>query len=169
MEFNELYEKYYNDIFNWSLVKTKNFHDAEDLTQDIIFQLFKSFSREDVIIKLENYIWKIAYFTWCKKAKQIIKYKEIINHIDEKIFNNISDINQEGFLKILETEEIKTSLLREVELLNGNIKQCIKLYYFNNLSIKEISNKLDMNESLIKYYLFEGRKKLRRNLENVRD
>lgn len=48
--------------------------------------------------------------------------------------------------------------LNKIGLTNKE-EQSFKLYYLNDLSIKEISAKLNTKESNIKYYLFSARKK----------
>lgn len=47
--------------------------------------------------------------------------------------------------------------LNKIGLANKE-EQSFKLYYLNDLSIKEISAKLNTKESSIKYYLFSARK-----------
>ena len=85
----KIIEKYYNDLFRWSYAKTKNRFDAEDLTQEIIYQVIKASSKDNLIIDPIKYLWKIAYYTWCNKAKDYIKGNVIVNN--ELIMNEIKD------------------------------------------------------------------------------
>ena len=45
--------------------------------------------------------------------------------------------------------------------LSENEIKIFKLYYLKDLSIKDISNKLDISESNIKYYLYNTRNKIK--------
>lgn len=159
----ELVEKYDKKLFKWCLCKCHNYLDAEDLKQDIYLQIIKAQNKKIIIQNEEHFIWKVAYYTWCKKVKEYLKYKQDISITAEmeNILKNDIDI-----LKIVETEEIKTLLNNNINNFNEPIRTIVILYYYNDLSIKEIALKENMKESLIKYYLYEARNKLRRILEN---
>ena len=45
--------------------------------------------------------------------------------------------------------------------LTTNEKKAFELYYINDLSVKEISEKLDSSDTNIKYYLYSARKKIK--------
>ena len=104
----ELIEKYDKQLFNWCLRKCHNYLDAEDLKQEIYFQIINAKAKNIIIQNEEHFIWKIAYYTWCKKAKEYLKRKKevFLTTEMENILKNDIDV-----LKIVETEEIKTLLL----------------------------------------------------------
>lgn len=158
---NEIIKKYYSDIFKWSFAKTRNRYDAEDLTQDIIFQIIKAFGKDIVILDIEKYIWKIAYYTWCNSAKKYIKEKQITSN--EFVLNNQKDATID-IEKTIEFEEIKDVLNKTIDTFTDKMKNCVSLYYFNDFGVKDISEKLNIKESLVKYYLYEARNKIRRDL-----
>ena len=151
----ELYDKYFDKIYKWSLKKTNNKEDAEDLTNNVFISIFEYFNKNIEINKIENLIWKIAYNLWCTKAKEYIKENKNIE-MDENIYGNTQDMID----KIIYNEIINN-------LDNYNLtekeKNAFKLYYFDDLSIKEIANKLNNTESNIKYYLYSARNKIKEN------
>lgn|SRR5574344_60203 len=151
----ELYDKYFDKIYKWSLKKTNNKEDAEDLTNNVFISIFEYFNNNIEINKIENLIWKIAYNLWCTKAKEYIKENKNIE-MDENIYGNTQDMID----KIIYNEIINN-------LDNYNLtekeKNAFKLYYFDDLSIKEIANKLNNTESNIKYYLYSARNKIKEN------
>ena len=79
---NEIYDEYYYQIYNWSLKKTNNKEDAEDLTNSVFLAIFNYFNKNIKVEKLENLIWKIAYNIWCSKAKSYVKEKNQTNLLD---------------------------------------------------------------------------------------
>lgn len=160
---DEIYKKYNSQLFKWYLSKTHNYIDAEDLLQEINYQLVLTLSKDIVIVDEERFIWKIAYYTWCKMAKKYIKAKEIVSMTSE--MENILSDNFD-ITKQVEIDEVKDVLLKCISKLNDMTKKCVILYYYEDLSIKEISNMLNIKDSLVKYYLFQARKKIRSELEN---
>ncbi len=148
-----VYDKYFEQIYSWAIKKTNNKEDAEDLTNNVFLAIFEYFNKNIAIEKLDNLIWKIAHNIWCMKAKNYIKEKDNIA-LDE-----INTSYDEKYLDKVIYNEIMNNLnnigLTENEFLT------FKLYYCQDLSINEISDKLKTSQSNIKYYLYSARKKVR--------
>ena len=151
---DKIFDEYYFKIYYWALKKTKNKEDAEDLTNSIFVAIFEYFNENIDIRKIDNLIWKIAHNIWCTRAKKYIKEKNNISY-DETI-----DIGyEENTLDKIVYKEIVNNLdnigLTEKELLS------FRLYYIQDLSIKDISKKIGTSENNIKYYLYSARKKVK--------
>ncbi len=151
---DKIYDEYYYKLYFWAIKKTDNKEDAEDLVNNVFLSIFEYLNKNIKVEKLENLIWKVAYNLWCTKAKKYIKEKN--NVIYEDIY---SKSYENDMVDKIIYKEIITNLdnfgLTEKE------KQSFNLYYFNDLSIKEISKKININETNIKYYLFNARKKIK--------
>ena len=150
---DSVYDKYFDKIYFWALKKTNNKEDAEDLTNNIFLAIFEYFSKNIAIEKLDSLIWKIAHNIWYLKAKNYIKEKDNVT-LDE-----VNTSYNEKYLDKVIYNDIINNLtnigLTEKEFLS------FKLYYCNDLSIKEISIKLNSSESNIKYYLYSARCKVK--------
>ena len=151
---DKIYDEYYYKIYKWSISKTKNKEDAEDLTNNIFLAVFEYLNKNIPIEKLENLIWKIAYNLWCTKAKNYDKEKRNIMLYED--FQYIS--NEEPLDKII-YKDIITNL--DNLGLTSNEKNSFQLYYLKDLSIKEISNILNTKETTVKYYLYNARNKIK--------
>ena len=151
---DEVYDKYYYKIYNWDMKKTNNKEDAEDLTNNVFLAIFEYFNKNIKVEKIENLIWKIAYNLWCTKAKDYIKEKNNTT-FDEKY--------EQGY----DTQMLDKVIYKEIinNLTNigltKNEEKMFKLYYLNDLSIKEISEKTNTKEANIKYYLYSARSKIK--------
>lgn len=149
-----IYDEYFDKIYNWSIKKTNNKEDAEDLTNSVFLAIFEYFNKDIKVEKLENLIWKIAYNLWSTKAKNYIKEK------------NNTEFNEE-YQSADNTDMLDKVIYREIVNnldnvgLTTNEKKAFELYYINDLSIKEISEKLDSSDTNIKYYLYSARKKIK--------
>ena len=151
---DKVYDEYFDKIYNWSIKKTNNREDAEDLTNSVFLSIFEYLNKDINVEKLENLIWKIAYNIWCTRAKEYIKEKNNVNY-DMSYKLGYEDITID---KIIYREIIND--IDKIGLSENEIK-IFKLYYLKDLSIKDISNKLDITESNIKYYLYNARNKIK--------
>ena len=151
---DKVYDEYFDKIYNWSIKKTNNREDAEDLTNSVFLSIFEYLNKDINVEKLENLIWKIAYNIWCTRAKKNIKEKNNVNY-DMSYELGYEDINID---KIIYREIIDD--IDKIGLSENEIK-IFKLYYLKDLSIKDISNKLEITESNIKYYLYNVRNKIK--------
>lgn len=155
----DIYNKYFNKIYNWALSKTKNRFDAEDITSSTFAAIFLYLNKNIKIEKIENLIWKVAYNIWSKKAKEYINNKNFQN-IDEKVDIGICDLTIDKIVHKEIIDNLSNYNLSDKEL------NAFKLYYLHDLSIKEIANELDSSESNIKYYLFNARKKIKESFDD---
>ena len=151
---DKIYDEYFYKIYNWAIKKTNNKEDAEDLTNNVFLTIFEYLNKNIKIENVENLIWKIAYNLWCTKAKKYIKEK-----------NDISIA--EDFQESCNIEMLDKVIYKEIVDNLNNIgltikeKEAFELYYFSDLSIKDISEKLNTKESNIKYYLYNARNKIK--------
>ena len=148
-----IYDEYYSKIYNWSLKKTNNKEDAEDLTNSIFLAIFEYLGTNVKIDKIENLIWKIAHNIWCTRAKQYIKEKNNTTFEDYQTSYEVPLIDKVIYKEII--NNLDNIGLTEKE------KLIFKMYYLNDLSIKEINKNIKTSESNIKYYLYNARKKIK--------
>lgn len=149
-----IYDEYYSKIYNWSLKKTNNKEDAEDLTNSIFLAIFEYFGANVKVDKIENLIWKIAYNIWCTRAKQYIK---------ERNNTTFEEAYQTSYEVSLIDKIIYKEIVNNLDNIGLTEKEAtiFKMYYLNDLSIKEISKNTETSESNIKYYLYNARKKIK--------
>ena len=86
-------DKYYNKLYNWSLGKTHNKEEAKDLVNDIFVEIFTYLSKNIKIEKLDNLIWTISYNTWKNRVRKIVGEKNIIYDDEREVFS-LFDINE---------------------------------------------------------------------------
>ena len=151
---DKIYDEYYYKIFYWAIKKTNNKEDAEDLTNNIFLAIFTYFNKEIKIDKLDNLIWKIAYNTWTGLAKKYIKEKNDISYDEVHELSNHEDMLD----KIIYKEIIHN--LDDIGLTKKE-EESFRLYYLCDLSVQDISNRMNTSVSNIKYYLYSARNKIK--------
>jgi len=158
---DKIYNEYYDKLYYWALKKTRNKEDASDLVHNTFCALYTYLNKGVEVLKLDNLIWKIAYNLWCRKAKEYYKERNII--YDDEIINN-KEFDDIDIIDKIIYQEIKEKIENNEYNLTPKEKECFIQYYYYNLSVEEISNKINSNISSVKYYLFNSRKKIKGEL-----
>ena len=148
-QFEQKYHLYSQMLFKISYGYTHNREDAEDVVQEVFMKYLK---KAPLFLKPhEEKYWLIRVainesISLTRKAhKKNVEF-------DEEIQYNKSD-SQENNLKLL------------VMTLPNKIKNAIILYYYNNLSAKEIASVLKITEAAVMKRMERGRRMLRELME----
>lgn len=156
-------------IFGFSMKRTDTRHDAEDLTQDIITEVYRScpnLKRYEGPEALEGWIWAIARHTYCKwinkRTKDNVVYIEG-TFIDEH-FNSADNHIVDEVIK----EEQLNILRRELGLLSKNYRDIIVLYYIEDKTCNEISEIAKIPLTTVKWRLHEAKRLIRERMENMK-
>ncbi len=159
-----LVEKYKHMVFTLTLRIVKNREEAEEVSQDVFVKAFKSLGNFKGDSKFSTWIYKIAYYASLdviKRNKRQIKLDNI-DTIYESDIENVQDA-----LKYLHEKERKKVINDALFKLNEDERIILTLFYFEELSIKEISKVVNLSDDNIKVKLFRSRKKLASILKHV--
>ena len=151
----ELFQQYEEDIYRMAYVYVKNKHDALDIVQEVAYQSFKKISTLNKPQYFKTWIMKITIncaLNLINKNKQVVQ------------LNPKFEVH-----KGEEVEDIAISLsLRELmDTLQEDEKSVILLKYYNDRTLKEISEILEIPLGTAKSILYRALNKLRQNLKGV--
>jgi len=139
-------------------IYSNNKTDAEDLQQEIIFQLWKSFSSFRREAKFQTWMYKVALNTALYfRRKQKMKFFALDENFDTQ---NFQEPLPEGNPRL-------QMLLNEIKKLD-NIERSIILLYLEKHSYKEISQIVGITEKNVSVKLVRIRKKLKERLSHGR-
>ena len=149
---NKLLEKYYPIIYGYTYSKVKEEAITSDITQQVLEKLYASLKKN----KVEN----IRYFTLSitkntiidhfRKAKFEKSSKEKFSNNLETIVENQAEIRLSGEL---DRDRTENQLLECIDQLPTNQRECIKYFYFEELSYKEIAERSSFSFNEIKSYI----------------
>lgn len=155
IDINQFYDNYRKKIYRYAYSLVKDVYLAEDLTQEVFIKVYYNrhlFKRNS---SLDTWIYTITKnqcldYLRSSQAKKVFPFEEfVLITIDE----------QTPERNLIARFDIET-LREKVELLPVIYKEVISLYYFNNNSLKEIQNKLNINISTVKTRLLRAKQKL---------
>lgn len=150
--FEELIEEYKLPIYKTAKAILKDEDDVCDAIQDTCLSIYRNINS----VKNEKY-----FKTWVIRIT-INKCYDIIEKCkmnDKKISMMQSNI-LETHVTFDNSVIMKTDLEKTLELLEEDLKIVTVLYYYNDLSISEISDILNIPKGTVKSRIFRAREKL---------
>lgn len=161
-KFNQIYNETYHNILKFVICSCYNIEDVNDIIQDIYLELYKALNKKD-ILDFNRYVMGIAKNKIKKHYSFLYKIKE--NFSLKKEIDNISnDINiEQELINKMDTEFIWDYLKSK----NVIIHKIFCLYYYEGLTLKEISELLKLKESNVKNLLYRTLKELNKYFKGV--
>lgn len=154
-EFEVKYYQYKQMIYNISYTYVKNSEDADDITQDVFMKYLNSnevFETDDN----EKY-WLIRVTINTSKTFVTSSWKKRVS-FDEDLIERTKDTSSTDNI---EEKTKQSELFNQVCKLAPKYKEVIVLFYYENMSIHDISKSLLISENAVKKRLERARNMLR--------
>ncbi len=160
MAFSTLLDRFWNEVYNFQLGRTKNENDAEDIT-------IQTFSR--AFDKIHTYDEAHEFKTWLFTISKNI-HVDLLRKRRRNILEQNSPGNQEVIKMVLDEtptaedqlikEQNLASLLSHIKNLKPHYREVINLRYFQELSYAAIAEHLGEPMNNIKVKLLRAKKLL---------
>lgn len=155
-------DKYIERIYRYALNNTFNTDEAQDLSQEILLAAVKGLPYLRDKSRFEPWLFgiarNIAKVFRRKKAKEKAVYSYDV--LDEYPDNDDADY---------EKIELYNRLRKHISMLSSIYRETIILHYYDNLSVKQISEKLNIPEGTISWRLKVARSKIKEEFENMEE
>uniref|UniRef100_UPI0029344BB2 RNA polymerase sigma factor n=1 Tax=Psychroserpens damuponensis TaxID=943936 RepID=UPI0029344BB2 len=155
--FAVLVDDYKGLVYTLALRMLKNKEEAEEVAQDTFIKTYKSLHRFKGDSKFSTWIYRVCYNTCLDRIK---KNKKYINNVNINEFTTHEVKTLDNALTTLETKEQEQVIQRCIAQLPSEDSFLLTLYYFDDLSLDEISKVVGITANSIKVKLFRCRKKL---------
>lgn len=162
--FASLIERYKHMVFTLVLKILKSREDAEEVSQDVFMKAYKALGTFKGDSKFSTWLYKIAYYTSLDQLKKNERTVEISSY----------DISQEYSIASLDTALDNLEATERKVMIKGAMDQLIPddhiiiiLFYFEELSLKEISKVMGITANNAKVRLFRSRERLADLLKNT--
>ncbi|MCF6279069.1 MAG: RNA polymerase sigma factor [Flavobacteriaceae bacterium] len=155
--FGILVERYQNLVFSLAIKMLKNREESEEVSQDTFIKAYKSLKSFNGESKFSTWIYRIAYNTSLDRMKKNSRFNNSIeiDNIPSKDIQ-LTDTIFEG----IERKERSEIVQRCMNQLPEDERVILHLFYFEELSLKEIGTIVSITEGNVKVKLFRARKKL---------
>ncbi|MBT8290534.1 MAG: RNA polymerase sigma factor [Muriicola sp.] len=152
-----LVDRYKYLIFTLACRLLKNKEDAEEIAQDTFVKAFEALETFKGDAKFSSWLYRIAYRKSLDRIKQN-KRQPFLKSIDD---DGVRELKASGsILEAIDRKERSELLKATIDRLPEIDSALVTLYYYEQLTIREISEIMDMSQNAIKVRLFRSRKQL---------
>lgn len=147
-QIDEIVEKYKSTVYSVALTHTRTKYDADDVFQEV----FLAYWKKEPSLRDEEHrkAWLIrTTINLCKKACNSSIWRRSVP---------IEEIKEDQFTF---SERRENDVLFALQSMPEKLRSVIHLYYFEEMSVKEIARLLHMREGAVRMRLTRGRDKLR--------
>lgn len=157
---NELFQNYWTEVYLFAKSKTRNHHNAEDLTCETFTKAFLKIKSYDPNREFKNWIFTICKNTFLDNRRKV---GNTMSYSEDQLYSQIQDIALSPSEQIVLKEKYDSTLNTISKLKKGD-KQIIKLYYLDDLSYEQISADLNISYANARTRLNRAKHRLRSQL-----
>jgi len=146
-DYSTIINKYKDLAFNIALKITKNEQDSEEIVQDSFVKAFKGLDKFRKESQFSTWFYRIVYNT----AISSVRYKKHpIVEIDDNLTDALENSQIERAVNNLDASDRKWLISKALSKLNELDYTILSLYYYEDLSLKEISKILEKKKTYLK-------------------
>lgn len=154
-----LFRKYYNEAILYTLSLCRNKVLAEDIVSEAFYKALSS--ADDSISNFKPWL-----LTVCRN--EFLMYHRKHARLSGEQISETAGTQEDEALNGILRQEAYRALYRAISVLPGSQKEPVILFYFNGLTISEISDVVGKSETNVKVLLHRARAELRKNMEVFR-
>jgi RNA polymerase sigma factor (sigma-70 family) len=166
--FKSLVTNYQDLVYNTALGIVQNSEDAEDVTQEVFIQVYRSIDQFKGDARLSTWIYRITttkaldHIRSRRRKKRFAFITSLFGPNDELVHEPV-DFQHPGVT--LDRKEQAALLFRMIDQLPDNQKVAFTLHKTEELSYQEIADVMQLSVSAVESLLFRARQNLRKLLE----
>lgn len=157
--FERLMAKYERAVFNIALYKSKNFFDAEDLSQDIFLSAFRALSTLKSPDNFAGWLFGIAYnrcHKWYRRERnKVLKIQEVRRRVADEERRRLRPGGGEA--AGADVEHLSDVFAR----LPADVRDVLTCKYLEGCSYEDIERRFGINANRVDYLIRKGKQLIR--------
>ena len=155
--FSFLIDRHKDNVFNLAFRICGNHEDAEEVAQDSFLKAYRSLHIFRMKSSFSTWLYRIVYNTAIShvriKKKRILSLKDFPSDATDLIENHSSEEDAEF--------EYRSYLVKfALNRISEDERALISLYYYEEMSVEELSDVIGISKSYVKVKLFRARQKM---------
>ncbi len=163
----EFTENYMGKLFFFCLKKTGSNTEAEDLTQDIAFQIITALNKGTVPISFSAWVWQIARNRYSVWATEKHNRNQSVTGFDINDYE-LADGGKDILDEMIYAEQIAL-LRRELAFIKSDYRNVVVAYYIENKNVRDIALSLSLSINAIQQRLHRARTILKEGMNMARE
>lgn len=164
---NDLFNAFYNDVYYFALKTVKDDQIACDITQETFVEIINTLGNLQEPAAFVKWMKQITYHQCTRYFK---KKKDVIVDEDED-GNTIFDTLQEDKAEFipeeaLDKDDFKKTIMSMIDDLSEEQRAALMMFYYDELSIKQIAEIQGTNENTVKSRLNYAKKGIKKSVED---
>ncbi len=155
IEFDEIYKRYFSDVYKYALSLTHDEHAAEEITQETFFKALKAIDKFDGRCKLYVWLCQIAKNTYFTGRQRITKGNELVEEPRHDAALEERLLNKESYFEIHKI----------LHTLGEPYKEVFSLRVFGELSFRQIGELFGKTESWARVTYHRAKMKVKEDLQ----
>lgn len=162
--FTDIYNLQYNHIYYIALQHARHVEEAQDIAQEVFIEIYKSLHQLKEVTHFNAWVNKVTYSYFIKtvRSKSSKSRVHLNNDID---LEEIIESSNSGPSRTYITEEILGAVEVSFDLLSPAHKEVARMRFFDEMSIGEISDAMDVPTGTVKSRIHTVRKILQEGLQ----
>ena len=144
MDFDNIYEEYFDRVYYKVLSVVKNDDDAEDICQETFISVYKNLSKFREESNIYTWIYRIAI----NKTYDFFKKRKVEFEINDDVLSSPEDVNF----------DTKVILQEKLKLISEKEREIVILKDIYGYKLKEIAEIKNMNLSTVKSVYYKALK-----------
>jgi RNA polymerase sigma factor (sigma-70 family) len=157
--FGILVDRYKLSVFQHVIKTTRNFHEAEDITQDAFLEAYLNLQKLREPEKFGGWLWGITQNfcqRWLRKKRMLADLEIPLDNLQTEVLNQWLNEQENS-----ESWEFGTDVANK---LSDDQKSLLKLFYIDDCSCRDIAQQMGVTEVAIRQRLSRTRQQLKNDL-----
>ncbi len=150
---DKLIVKFSSKVYGFAVKKSFSYDEAEELSGEMLKELYLSLLHAEDIVNPEGYVWRICQHVYAKYVNQKKLQKGLSLDGIELAYFDQHDFGESE-------EEIK-KLRKEIGFLTSSRREIVYSFYYEGKSIVQISKELGLPAGTVKWHLNKARNDLK--------
>lgn len=150
---DQIITQYAKKIYGFAMKKSFSYDEAEELSAQMVSEVYLSLLHAEAIVNMEGYIWRICEHTYAKYVTVEKKKQGLSIDGAETAYFDEYDLGEAN-------DELR-KLRKEIGFLSSTRREIVYAFYYEGKGIRQIAAEQGLSEGTVKWHLNKARNDLK--------